>query len=141
MINIENIVFEAVAKAVDSAHEGVTCGAGYMDTPSAFPYVALVEDDNYTVQNTQDENLQEHYAHLFYSVNIFTNNTNGKETLAKQIADTVDTAMQNMKFTRIMRSQIPNVDRSLYRIVMRYEAIVQQGKEDGKNTVFQMYRT
>ena len=141
MINIENIVFETVAKAVDSAHKGVTCGAGYTDTPSAFPYVALVEDDNYTVQNTQDENLQEHYAHLFYSVNIFTNNTNSKETLAKQIADTVDTAMQNMKFTRIMRSQIPNVDRSLYRIVMRYEAIVQQGKENGENTVFQMYRT
>ena len=49
--------------------------------------------------------------------------------------------MQDMKFTRVLLNQIPNVDRSIYRIVARYKAIVSEGVKnaDGKTT-YQIFR-
>ena len=112
----------------------------YVPAPSGFPSVQIVEDDNYTYRRSQDGQLAEHNANLMYTVNVYTDNITGKKTLAKQIADTVDLTMQGMKFTRTMRSQIPNTDRTIYRITMRYEAVVAEPQTVGDDTVYQMYR-
>ncbi len=144
MIDIENIVFNTVATALRAQYlteyPDLTVYGEYVPAPSSFPCVTVVEDDNYTYRRTQDEQLIEHNARVMYTVNIYTNNIVGKKGVAKKIADFVDLQMQNMKFTRTMRGQIPNEDRTIYRITMRYEAIVNRGRASGDDIVYQMYR-
>lgn len=144
MIDIENIVFDTVYNALNTAYGStypdMTIYGEYVPAPSGFPSVQIVEADNYTYTRTQDEQLTEHNARLMYTVDVYTDNITGKKSLAKQIANTVDTEMQNMKFTRTMYSQTPNVDRTIYRITMRYEAVVAEPKTIDGNTVYQMYR-
>ncbi len=128
MIEVENLVFSTVANAVETAfstdYPGLVCYGEYVAAPSSFPCVCLVEDDNYRYTNSDDNQLQEHQANLLYTCNIYTNNTDGKKMLAKAIADVVDNTMASMKFPRTMMNQLPNIDRTIYRLTMRYTAVV-----------------
>lgn len=144
MIDIENKVFNDVAEALKTKfkteYPKLTIYGEYVEVPSSFPCVTLVEESNSVYLNSQDDVGVEHHASLMYEVNVYANDTNGKKALAKSIADVVDTEMAKMKFTRTMRSQIPNQDRTIYRITMRYTAVVGQARsdEDG-NLIYQMY--
>lgn len=140
MIDIENIVINTIKTAVQTAYPTCTVYGVYVEAPSSFPCVSIVEDDNYTYLQTQDEALQEHQANVMYSINVFSNLSAGAKEQAKAIMAVIDTAMQNMKFTRTVRSQIPNVDRTIYRVVARYTAIVGEPQIIDGNTVYQMYR-
>lgn len=145
MIDIENKVFNEVATAIraefGASYPNLSIYGEYLDIPSGFPCVTIVEDDNSILTNMQTNSLTEEFARITYSVNIYTNNVVGKKALAKEIADVADLAMQNMKFTRTMRGQTPNIDRTIYRITAQYEGIVGKGVEDASgNITFQMYR-
>lgn len=144
MIDIENKIINDITVAVrnefGSDYPNLTCLGEYVDVPSGFPCVTIVEEDNYVYRNSQDENT-ENNANVMYSVNIYTNNINGKKQLAKKIADVVDGVMSGYSFTRMTRTPIPNEDRTIYRIVMRYSAVVSKGMAVGENTtVFQINR-
>ena len=57
--------------------------------------------------------------------NIYSNKASGKKAEAKAIANTLDTAFETIGFTRTMRNQVANFnDATIYRIVCRYEAII-----------------
>lgn len=144
MIDIENKVFNELAEAVrnefKTEYPKLSVIGEHIDIPPSFPCVTIAEDDNYPYARSQDDVSIEHHVNVVYSVNVYTNNVNGKKALAKAIADVIDTKMQSLKFTRRMRSQIPNQDRSIYRITMRYSAIVENARidEDG-NLTYQIY--
>ena len=140
MIDIENIIFENVAKAVLAVYPDALITSEKTDTPSSFPCVCVTEEDNNTHKASLDTSLTENNANLMYSVSVFTNNTTGKKTIAKKIANIADEAMQNMKFIRIVLSPIPNVDGRIYRIEGRYTAIVAKAQNIGDDTIYQMYR-
>lgn len=140
MIDIENKVFNDIAVPLREQFKGIYVVGEYVDLPNSFPCVTLVEEDNYTYTGSQDGSLKENHATVVYTVNVYSNKTKGKKTEAKEIADVVDGLMQDMKFTRTFRSQIPNTDRTIYRIIMRYSAVVSKGIEDGETTTYQMYR-
>lgn len=144
MIDIENIVIDTVQDAVASAfgeeYPNLAFYSEYVEIPSDFPCVTLVESDNSTYRRTQDDDLQEHNATLMYECNVYTTNMTGKKALAKQIADVVDNVMQGLKFTRITHTPMANQDRTIYRIVMRYTAVVGRPVAvDGVET-YPMYR-
>lgn len=144
MIDIENKVFNDIADAVRSKfitqYPKLTVVGEYIDVPPSFPCITIVEDDNYAYTKSQDDVGIEHHVNVMYSVNIYTNNVNGKKALAKSIADVVDGKMKDLKFTRRMRNQIPNQDRSIYRITMRYSAIVGDARTDKDgNLTYQIY--
>ncbi len=142
MISIENYVVNSISEAIApllADYPSLRVGSMYVDIPTAFPYVSVEEIDNYTYQESHVD-LQEEHAIVTYDVNVYANDPSLKTT-AKVIADTVDAAMQNLKFTRIMSGVFPNIDRTIYRYTMRYEAIVQKGKEDGDTIIYQMYHT
>lgn len=144
MIDIENKVFNELAEAVrnefKTEYPKLSVVGEYIDVPPSFPCVTIVEDDNYPYLRSQDDVSIEHHVNVTYSVNVYTNNVNGKKALAKAIADVIDTKMQSLKFTRRMRSQIPNQDRSIYRITMRYSAIVESARIDADgNLTYQIY--
>ncbi len=141
MIDIENMVFDTISKAVKAEYPNAAVYGEYVDIPAAFPCVTLVEEDNTVYRKTQDEEEREHHATLMYTINIYCNKANGKRAEAKAIAKIVDDAMQSLKFTRTVKNQIPNADRSIYRMILRYTAVVAEGyTSTGGNTVYQMYR-
>lgn len=124
MIDIENDVFDTVAKAVRAAHEGVFVTGEYVPVPPKLPAVSIVESDNRVFERMRTLNI-ENAASVMYEVNVYSNKASGKKAEAKAIAATVDTVLTSIGFTRTMRSQVPNLnDATIYRIVCRYEADV-----------------
>lgn len=142
MIDIENLIVDKVNTAVSSlltTYPKMKVVSEYVEKAEEFPLVSVVQTDNYTHRESQDDSLTEHEVNVTFDVNVFTAGT-GKKAAAKLIANTIDDEMQRNLFTRIYFSQIPNVDRTVYRIVMRYTAVVAEGVTVGNNTTYQMYR-
>lgn len=124
MIDIENDVYDAVSNALRAAHAGVFTTSEYVPTPPKFPAVSIVEADNRVVPRMRTLNI-ENAASVMYEVNIYSNKASGKKSEAKAIAATLDAEFSKMGFTRTMKNQVPNLnDATIYRIVCRYEAIV-----------------
>ena len=124
MIDIENDVFDTVAKALRAAHKGIYVVGEYVPAPPKFPAVTIVEADNRVVERMRTLNI-ENAASVMYEVNVYSNKTSGKKAEAKAIAATIDAEFSKMGFTRTMKNQVPNLnDATIYRIVCRYEAIV-----------------
>lgn len=142
MIDIENLIVDKVNDAVApllTTYPKLKVVSEYVETAAAFPLICVVEEDNYTHRATQDAELQEHQVNVAFAVYIYTTGKKKKST-AKAIAQVVDTEMQNNLFTRTMMSQIPNVDRTVYRMIMRYTAVVAAPVTENGNTIYQMYR-
>ena len=141
MIDVENLVIDTISKALKAtAYSNTLVVSDYTDTPSSFPCVSVIESDNYTYRRTQDNDLKEHHTNVMYEVNVYSNKTSGSKSEAKAIIEIVDTAFQNMKFTRTLKQTIPNRDKSIYRIVARYEAVIGEEQTIGQNKVYQVYR-
>lgn len=140
MIDVENMIVDAVRNAVKTKYPNAYITSDYVDAPSNFPCVSVIEYDNSIYQRTQDNDLHEHHASVMYEINVYSNKINGKKEEAKKIMDIVDETLQSIKLTRTLKQPIPNKDKSIYRIVARYEAVIGEGKTIGKNTVYQVYR-
>lgn len=138
MIDIENLVIDKIDTAVKAVFGTATVYGTAVEAPESFPCVTVQETDNATVTASQDIALLEHHARVNYQIDIYS--TAGKSQ-AKQILDIVDTTMQNMKFTRTMCGRTPNIDRTIYRITIRYTAIVGEPITDnGGNITYPMFR-
>ena len=126
MIDIENIVFNYVANALRAEFPGISVYGEVVETPSSFPSVSLVEDDNSEIATNKTlGRLPETACNLMYTANVYSNLKTGKKAQAKAIMDVIDTWMHHMGFERTMRSQLPNVDRTIYRVTARYTKIMQ----------------
>ena len=149
MIDIENKVLNDVFTAVRSAYPDCQCYGEYVAVPAVFPCVCIYEASNSTYRRSQDTDLQEHQANLMYECNVYSDKQSGKKAEARAIAKLADTTMQNMKFTRTFYQPLPNLDRTIFRITMRWEAIAGEtvittttgtGNETVTTTTYQMYR-
>ena len=141
MIDVENLVVDTISKALKaSAYSSTLLVSEYTDTPSSFPCVSIIEADNSVYSRTQDNDLKEHHINVMYEVNVYSNKTSGKKTEAKKILNIVDTAFQNIKFTRTFKNSVPNKDKSIYRIVARYEAVIGEEQTIGSDKIYQVYR-
>lgn len=140
MVEVENLVIDTIKNRLIS--EGLTVSISSVGerTPSTFPAVSIYEADNYSYRKTQDDVSREHHASLMYSVNVYSNKKSGAKQEAKQIFAIVDDELQSFKFTRTSMFPDANQDKSIYRIVARYEAVVAQGQEIGGDTIYQVYR-
>lgn len=124
MIDIENDVFDYVAKSLRAAHSGLLVISDFVEAPAKFPVVTLVESDNRVLQRMRTENI-ENAVSVMYELNVYSNKATGKKSEAKAIANTADVVFNDLGFTRTFRQQIPNLkDATIYRIVCRYEAVV-----------------
>lgn len=124
MIDIENDVFDYVAKALRAAHSGIYVSSEYEESPARFPAVTLIEADNRILTRMRTNNI-ENAASVMWQVSIYSNKSSGKKSEAKAIANTADAAFASIGFTRTFREQVPNLnDATIYRIVCRYEAVV-----------------
>lgn len=142
MIDIENLVIDKVFRAVNVAYPNAVCYSEYVEMPEAFPCVTIYEADNRSYRPSDDNQLSDHQVSVMYEINVYSDKQTGKKAEAKAIADIVDATMQSMKFSRNMRSQIPNIDRTIYRVTMRFEAVVGEPiVTSSGTTTLQMYRS
>lgn len=138
MIDIENKVTDTTIRAVKSQYPKALVEDRFNQTPATFPYASVYEISNTTPQRYVDNLSRELYAEVTYEVQVFANDKMKKST-AKKIADLIDGQMQSMGFIRTFRQPIPNVDRTIFRIAMRYRAIVREGIADGDTTTYLLY--
>ena len=141
MITIENFIVDKVNTAIASlktTYPNIKVVSDYIETSETFPLVSVVESDNYTHLAMQDAALVDHAANVSFEINIFANDKKKKST-AKNIAAVVDATMLSNLFTRTFMGQTPNVDRTIFRITMRYTAVVWP-VVNGNSITYQMYR-
>lgn len=125
MIDYQNEIFTAVAKAVRSAHDGVTVTGEYTRAPSKFPTVTLDEVENVSVDALIDSSDEEKYAGLSYRLQVFSNKTGGKKAEARALFATADTVLLSLGFRRVTYTTIPEIyDSTIYSITATYEATV-----------------
>lgn len=141
MIDVENMIFTRLADMLRSSFINISVYGEYVELPATFPCVTIVEADNKVLRQTRDLSGIEHYAQVMYEINVYTNDANGKKSRAKTIAGAVDDEMSELGFTRTFRGQVPNIDRTIYRITLRYEAVVREAQESDGNTVYQLFTT
>jgi len=124
MIDLEQKIFTDVATVLRTAYSGIFVTSEYVPVPPRFPAVSIVEADNRVVEEMRTLHI-ENAARVMYEVQIFSNKTSGKKAEAKAIAETVDDFFSSIGFTRTFKNQVPNMnDATIYRIVCRYEAII-----------------
>jgi hypothetical protein len=129
MINVENEIFNIIAKAVRNAYPGVYVVGEYVKSPAKFPHVSIVEIDNTAYEKTQTSGSLENHADMTYEVNIYSNKTSGKKSECKAVASLIDNEFATLGFSRTMLQPIPNVDdATIYRMLGRYRGVVSKDK-------------
>lgn len=128
MIDIENQIYTPIAKALRNKFSGIIVSGEYINAPPDFPYVSIVEQDNYTTQAHMDNGSVE-FSTLMYEVNVYSNKSVGKKAACREIITFIDNLMYSKNFRRISLSPIPNMENAtIYRLVARYKA-----ETDGTN--------
>lgn len=125
MIDIENEVFDRVAKRVRKQFPDIFMAGEYVSSPSSLPASSLVEMDNSIREGTIDSGSNENHANVMYEVNTYSNKKVGKKSECKAIMALIDEEMTAMGFVRVTLTPIPNeYDSTIYRMVGRYKAAV-----------------
>ena len=125
MIDVENEIYDRVADKLREAFNGIGIAGEYVQSPSQFPFVSIVEADNTPLQRTKTTDCGENHATLMYEINVYSNKAKGKKAECKAIVAVVDSEMMTMGFTRMMLNPIQNMnDATVYRILGRYRAVV-----------------
>lgn len=125
MIDIENQVFSRIATRISEQFPDIFMTGEYVNSPSSFPAVSLVEMENSILQTTVDSGSNENHANVMYEANVYSNKTTGKKSECKAIIALIDTEMTAIGFVRYTLTPVPNeYDSSIYRMVARYRAVV-----------------
>ena len=125
MIDFQNEIFTAVASAVRLEHTGTTITGEYTRSPSQFPFVALDEVENVSVDELIDSSDEEKYAGLGYRLQVFSNKMGGKKAEARAIFATADAVLLSLGFRRVTYTTIPEIYNStIYSITATYQAVV-----------------
>ena len=140
MIDIETKILSVVRDAVLAQYPNASVYGEYVEVPDSFPCVTVTEETNYTYTRSLDAELGEHHAELQYAINVYSDKQSGAKLEAKKILDIADNAMQGLRFYRTMSRQVPNVDRTIYRVLARYHAVVSAPVESGNDLVYEIFQ-
>ena len=139
MIDIENVMFNKVATQLRTNHEGIKVYGEYVAEPASFPCVNMWESSNNIYAERESNTSLDDYVNVGYTIQVFTNSPT-KKADAKAIAHEIDDVMVLHRFRRVLMQQIPNIDRTIYRIELRYTGTVKRtdyGTDE--DTIFQVY--
>lgn len=138
MIDLENTLFNAVATQLRTNHDGIKVYGEYVAEPASFPCVNMWESANSVWAEGEDNSSIDDYVNVTYTIQVFTNSTT-KKADAKALAEEIDTIMTTYRFRRILLQQVPNIDRTIYRIELRYSGLVKRTDFGTDNTFLQVY--
>lgn len=133
MIDYEVDIFDEVATAVLSKFKNAFVSSEYVEAPSDFPAVSVIETGNLPDLQRESTSYVEEMALVTYEVNVFTNSGADAKSDCKKIVDIIDGVFRDCNMTRIFCRPIDNFkDPSIYRMVARYNGAV--------NKEFVMYK-
>lgn len=126
MIDPEFAVYDAVSDEVKMMYPNLYMTGDVSFAPSQFPAVSIVERNNSVVESMRTNNI-ENAVSLMYEVNVYSNKVGYSKMEAKEILSAVDDAFVKIGFTRTFSNPVQNLeDKTVFRIVARYEAIMDQ---------------
>lgn len=132
MIDIESYVFTKVREAVLTEFANADVSSEYVENPAKFPHVCFEMTDNPVLGEYITAQNREFATSPTFTANIYTNTPTAKSD-AKAIADVVDHTVQRLGFRRALYMRTPNIDRTIYRLTMRYDGIVSQAYDGNAN--------
>ena len=122
MIDIENKIYTELRQVLVPL--GAEVGSVFTESPANFPYVFIEMTTNSVYERGVDSGHIENFSEQNFEINIYTKG-NTKKTMAKQLAEAVDSKLKEFGFWRIMYSPVPNfIDTNVYRMILRYKVIV-----------------
>lgn len=126
MIDIENEVYDTVAKALKTAFTGIFVTGELIAAPPTFPAAALAEMDDSVYERTMDSSGTENHARKMFQAESYSNLSSGAKAQCKAIMSVTDTQMATLGFVRVGCGPValPNADATKYRMVARYRATV-----------------
>lgn len=128
VLDIEPYVINTVTTRLESDFSGILVSGEFIRQPSSFPFVAIVEEDNYMTQIHMDSSDTEKFTTVVYEVNVFSDKPNGKRRQCREIMKAIDEEMYKMNFRKLSSYPSPNIENaSIYRLTARYRA-----ETDGK---------
>lgn len=123
MIDVESIIFTKIAGNLRTKFKGITVSGDDINAPAKFPYVSLVEQDNYSSADKMDSSIREKFATVMYEVNVYSNKSGLKKSEAREIMGEIDRMFIGMNFSRLAMNPVKNVENpTIYRLVARYRA-------------------
>lgn len=123
MIDIEKMVYTPIAEALREHFKGIEVSGAYVNAPAKFPYVSIVEQDNYMSVNRLDSSDSEKFATVMYEVNVYSNKSASKRAVCREIMGVIDEMLYKRNFIRLSMSPVPNMENgTIYRLVARYRA-------------------
>lgn len=123
MIDIERQIYTPIADALRKQFKGISVSGEYVNAPPKFPYVSIVEQDNYMSANRLDSSDSERFSTVMYEVNVYSDKAGSKKSVCREIMGAVDEMFYKRNFTRISLSPVPNMENgTIYRLVARYRA-------------------
>ena len=129
MIDIEKLIYTPVAEALRKRFKGISVSGEYVNAPPKFPYVSIVEQDNYMSADRLDSSDSERFSTVMYEVNVYSDKAGSKKSVCREIMGVIDEMLYRRNFTRISLSPVPNMENgTIYRLVARYRA-----ETDGTN--------
>lgn len=129
MIDIEKMIYTPLAAALREAFPGISVSDEEVIAPSEFPFVSVVEADNYLTLEHLDTADSERYATLMYEINVYSNKTVMKKKECRSIMATISQWMYQHNFTCIATAVVPNMNNSsIYRMTARFRV-----ETDGTN--------
>lgn len=140
MIDIENKILSVVRDAVLAQYPDACVYGEYVQTPDHFPCVTVTEETNYTYTRSLDAELGEHHTEVQYAINVYSDKQSGAKLEARKILAIADSAMLGLRFYRTMSRQVPNIDRTIYRVLARYHAVVSVPVESGNDLVYEIFQ-
>ena len=139
MIDLENTLFNAVATSLRQNHDGISVYGEYVAEPATFPCVNMWESANSVWAEGEDTSSLDDYVNVTYTIQVFTN-TQTKKADAKELAHEIDAIMTHYCFRRILLQQVPNIDRTIYRIELRYSGLIKRTDFGTQgNTIYRVY--
>lgn len=136
MIDVENYVYTQVRNAIKAEYPSASVSGEYIENPARFPHVSLEMTDSSTDAASMTAQTREFAANQTFTANVYTNTQTAK-TDAKALADIVDRVMQNLGFRRSQMLNTPNIDRTIYRLTLRFVGIVSLGY-DGEESHYKI---
>lgn len=130
MIDKHDEVFDRVSSYVISKHPSLTSenfADDYVNAPSKFPHIEIVQTDSYTRLDSQDNTFVEKAVTLLFEVTVYSNKQAGKRAECRDLMKDVDDYMHRLNMTRESMSFVDNMaNNSIARLVARYRVIADE---------------
>ena len=120
MIDKENEIFKAVAKALHDKFNIYVIGAEMSDAPPKFPAVSFVQTNNATKTKFSTFNSLENVVQEDYKAEVYSNLETGKEAQIKEITKVISDCMASLGYERTFCEMVPNADSTISRRMSRY---------------------